>query len=267
VVGGITTTAPDGRRATCAVAGPYEITALSFPAAYRQAWFSPDRGYVVVPLEGAVCKTFFGDTATISTDTVSTLPAAAGHSSVFGPAGTQVLIVRSAGEEVAGLETLLTRRRHQRVAASTHLARRISRELAAGDAGTTLALEGLVLQLLAVASRDVLDVPRRSARWLAAVREIVDAETPARLSLTELGARVGRSPAHVARAFRREYGVTVAAYARTSRLEWAREQLKASDAAITAIAVAAGYVDQSHFTRAFHLHAGITPARYRDQSR
>jgi AraC family transcriptional regulator len=259
--------APDGRRARRAVAGAFEINQLFFPPSYRQEPFSPERGYVVVPLEGSVCKTFLGDSATLTIGTVSTLPAGAAHSSDFAPGGAQVLVIRAASADDAALGALVMRRRHERMAASTHLARRIAAELVAGDAGTLLALEGLVLQLLATTSREVLEQPRRSAAWLATIREILDAEAPARLSLTDLAARVGRHPAQVARAFRREFGVSVARYARAARLEWAREQLATSDVAINQIAVAAGYVDQSHFTRAFHLHAGITPARYREQAR
>lgn len=261
-------TAPDGRRATRAVAGPFEISKLFFPPAYRQEPFSPERGYVVVPLEGAVCKTFLGDSTTLSTGTVSTLPAGAAHSSRFAPGGAEVLVIRSAVEEVTELDTLVRRRRHERVAASTHLGRRLAGELEAVDAGTSLALEGLVLQFLATASRGVLEPsPRRCAAWLGTVRELLDEEAPEPLSISGLAARVGRRPAHVARAFRQEYGVTVAQYARSARLEWARRQLAESDATITQIAVAAGYVDQSHFTRAFGQHVGTTPARYREAAR
>ena len=88
--------------------------------------------------------------------------------------------------------------------------------------------------------------------------------TPDHPSLSELAALVGRHPTHVSRAFRREYGVTVAEYARSLRLEWARAQIALGDTPLARIAVEAGFSDQSHFTRAFRSHTGVTPGRYRE---
>ena len=82
-------------------------------------------------------------------------------------------------------------------------------------------------------------------------------------SLTALAETVDRHPTHVARAFRREYGVTVAEYARTLRLDWAAAQLQLDGAPLARIAADAGFADQSHFTRAFRRHTGVTPGRYR----
>jgi AraC-like DNA-binding protein len=68
----------------------------------------------------------------------------------------------------------------------------------------------------------------------------------------------------VAPAFRREYGVTVTEYARSLRLEWARTQIVLDAAPLARIAYEAGFADQSHFTRAFRRHTGVTPGRYRE---
>ncbi len=89
---------------------------------------------------------------------------------------------------------------------------------------------------------------------------------PEHPSLSELAAAVGRHPTHVARAFRREHGVTVAEYSRSLRLEWACAQLALGDTPLSRIAIDAGFSDQSHFTRAFRRHQGITPGRYRERA-
>ena len=47
------------------------------------------------------------------------------------------------------------------------------------------------------------------------------------------------------------------------RLSWAAGRLRGSDDAIAQIAVAAGFFDQSHFTRAFKGQFGVTPLAYR----
>ena len=94
-------------------------------------------------------------------------------------------------------------------------------------------------------------------------RDLVHDSAPHALSLHELGAAVGRHPAHVARAFRRKHGVSVRAYARTLRVEWATVAVATTDDPIARIALEAGFADQSHFTRTFRRHHGVTPARYR----
>jgi AraC family transcriptional regulator len=47
------------------------------------------------------------------------------------------------------------------------------------------------------------------------------------------------------------------------RIEFARRQLAVSGAALGDIAVAAGFCDQSHFSRLFKRYTGQTPAEYR----
>jgi AraC family transcriptional regulator len=150
-----------------------------------------------------------------------------------------------------------------RASASTALGWRIASELRARDASWPLAAEGFVLQLLATAGR-AGEAPRGARRkWLADVCDQLHEQTPATMSLSQLAASVGVHPAHLARCFRREYGVTVGDYARGLRLDWAATQLALGDASLAQVAVEAGFADQSHFTRAFRRHAGVPPGRYR----
>ncbi len=121
-----------------------------------------------------------------------------------------------------------------------------------------------MLQLLATAGRaDAAEQPRRPA-WLRDVRDLLHERAPASASLSHLAGAVGVHPVHLARSFRREYGVTVGQYARELRLEWAISQLPLADASLAEIAAGAGFADQSHFTRAFRAHTGVTPGRYRE---
>jgi AraC family transcriptional regulator len=257
-------TSPEGTRYRRAVVGPFEVTRLTFLPNFRHPAIEPERGYFVVVLDGAVCKTFVGDTATLRRDSFATLPVGATHSSTFGPSGTQVLAVRSAEPEPSFLfGSLLAHRRHVRTSSATALGWRIAGELEARDASWSLAVEGLVLQLLATAQRASSDLPARSTAWLRLVRDLMHERIPDNPSLGELARLVGRHPTHVARAFRREYGLTVAEYARSLRLDWAAGQLAIDDAPLAQVAVEAGFADQSHFTRAFRRHTGVPPGRYR----
>jgi AraC family transcriptional regulator len=95
------------------------------------------------------------------------------------------------------------------------------------------------------------------------VRERLDSRIGTRPSLAELAALARVHPVHLARSFRQHYGVSIGEYVRRLRLEWAAAQLAATQTPIALLAAQAGFADQSHFTRAFKRHTGLTPGRYR----
>ena len=150
-------------------------------------------------------------------------------------------------------------------AAGVLVALGIRRELAAPDAFTPLALEGLALELLAIAGRS--RVPLRPDRWVERVRVTVRERFREPFEPSRLAAEIGVHPAHLARAFRARYGETLGEYVRRLRLEWAAGEMIATDKPLTFLAVEAGFCDQSHFTRAFKRQFGITPARFRAMQR
>ena len=205
-------------------------------------------------------KTFAREACTLTRDSVATLPPGAVHTTTFGPSPTRVIVIR--GREPA-LAHLVHRLRYTRRIAVTALGRRLAMELCARDVSWGLAAEGLVLQLLATTERDAATAQRTP--WLRSARDLLHERVPdVPGSVTELAAAVGVHPAHLARCFRREYGQTVGEYTRMLRLEWAAEQLALDDASLVEIALRAGFADQSHFTRAFRQHSGVTPGRYRE---
>jgi AraC family transcriptional regulator len=156
---------------------------------------------------------------------------------------------------------------HVRAVAATAIGRRIVAELHAADDCWPLAAEGLVLELLALAGRAGAAGAERRPAWLQDVREQLHERAPAAASLSALARDAGVHPAHLARSFRRAFGVTVGDYARTLRLEWATTRLADEDTSLAEVAAGAGFADQSHFTRAFRRHTGVTPGRYRARLR
>jgi AraC family transcriptional regulator len=249
-------------RATKAEVGPFELQLLTFAPNHRIAAFDIERGYLVVVLEGAVAKGFRRVRWSLARDSLATLPAGAAHTSDFARVPTKVLAIRNRGESDA-FGPLLSRLRHVRAAASTAIGLRLAAELRARDESWPLAAEGLALQLLSTAGRADPAPPRRAC-WLRDARELLDERTPRSATLSELAEAVGVHPAHLARSFRREYGLTVGQYARALRLDWASAQLTLPDATLAGVAAGAGFADQSHFTRAFRAHTGVTPGRYRE---
>jgi AraC family transcriptional regulator len=81
----------------------------------------------------------------------------------------------------------------------------------------------------------------------------------------ELACAVGVHLAHIARAFRARYGVSVGDDRRV-RLAWAATQIATGDRPLVEIASEAGFADKSHFTRLFKSYAGVTPGRFRQET-
>lgn len=90
----------------------------------------------------------------------------------------------------------------------------------------------------------------------------LDSAPQARVSLAELAALAGVSRFQLLRGFAREVGITPHAYLVQRRVRLAR-RLLADGRTPAEAAIQAGFADQSHLTRAFVRHLGITPGRYR----
>jgi transcriptional regulator GlxA family with amidase domain len=82
-------------------------------------------------------------------------------------------------------------------------------------------------------------------------------------SVASLGKRLGLSPRHFARLFRREVGVTPAAWVEEARVDAARRLLEQGHEAPKQVAVHCGFADADTLRRAFARHVGVTPAEYR----
>lgn len=148
------------------------------------------------------------------------------------------------------------------------LAMRLYGEFRNQDCLAPLAMEGLMLELLAAAGRcPVTAAEQRSARWLRQARELLHDRFAENLSLQEIALAVGIHPAHLARTFRQQYDCTVGDYVRNLRMEQARHQLATTDTPLCDIALAVGFSDQSHFTTAFKRHFGVTPTQFRKMCR
>ena len=83
------------------------------------------------------------------------------------------------------------------------------------------------------------------------------------LSVPALAARAHMSERNFARAFRKELGMTPAAYVETVRVEAARIALESSDTPVEVVARGNGFGTVETMRRAFHRRLGVGPADYR----
>lgn len=101
--------------------------------------------------------------------------------------------------------------------------------------------------------------------WLRRARELL-CDTACGVgpkSVAEIAREVGVHPVHLARRFRRSFGMTPGEYVRRLRLEQARRLMRRSTAPLAEIAAAAGFSDQSHFSNVFRKSFGISPGTFR----
>jgi AraC family transcriptional regulator len=147
---------------------------------------------------------------------------------------------------------------------SSFLGTRLYREFLGADDFSSLTIEGLMLEMVAeVSLRSIRKSVNRPPVWLRRAREILNERFGESLSLVALSEMVGVHPVHLAREFHRFYHCTVGQYVRGQRIEFACRQISTTDTPFRDIAYAAGFFDQSHFTRTLKKFVGVTPSEYR----
>jgi AraC-like DNA-binding protein len=106
-------------------------------------------------------------------------------------------------------------------------------------------------------------VPARApvgSERLRRICELLDA-CPAKVTLHDLADMAGISPYHFLRVFRQALGLPPHAYLIQARVRRAQHLLRGGTSAVD-VALAAGFVDQSHLTRHFKRLTGVTPGAY-----
>lgn len=224
-----------------------------------------DAPLVSLVLHGTATEEAKGGSRELSAQSLLYTPAFATHGHRFLTAGRWLNIqFTSAWFERVGATQDLLRDSSQLVTggAAVNWATRLGTELRQPDAVSRLAIEGALLLLVSELSRLPASGERRRPRWLLTVEEAIDASGATPPALTELAALAGVHASHLLRTFRRYHGTTIANYARQRRIERARAELAKSTRPLAMIALDAGFVDQSHFTRVFKQAFGETPGQY-----
>lgn len=193
-------------------------------------------------------------------------PAGESHLNQYGNVEARCLIIEvklQRLERFRELSDALESAYHLRDELLSALALRISKELRRMDGSSPLAIEALILEILVRLSRRGIANSSIEPRWLCEARDLIHENFSAAISLSNVAETVGVHPAHLARTFRRYYLCTVGDYVRKLRLEKASRDLTCGERSLADIALTAGFYDQSHFSHAFKLYLGMTPAEFR----
>jgi AraC family transcriptional regulator len=216
---------------------------------------------------GAFTESFADTTLECTPGTIKITPAGERHSNRFGREQTHGLLVEADAsrlERLGGHATVLDERASLHDGRLAGLAWGIAGELRRRDSAAPLAIEGLLLEILAGAGRErELRLTGGVPQWLAAARDSLHDHPGQAGSLGELAAAVGVHPATLARGFRTVYGCSVGAYLRRLRVAQAARELADGDAPLAEIALAAGFADQSHFSNVFRRVTGHSPSAFR----
>ena len=226
-----------------------------------------ERACFSLVLQGGFDERYGAESRTCGPSTVVFIPAGEAHSDYFLDGGSRCFhfeIARDWLGDIAPNSATLQRSVEFKDGTISRLIMKLYREFRSMDAFASLAIEGLTLEMLAeVSRRQIAGRGRNPPAWLERVVELLHAQFSESLTLPTIAKAVGVHPAHLAREFRRYYRCTVGDYILRLRMDSACRALSTSSTALSEIALANGFADQSHFSRTFKRFTGMTPAFYR----
>jgi len=248
----------------------FSIKEFSQPPYRRLPWHEHTDASICFVVSGSYSERLNGMNRECAPHSMIFKPAGERHADQFGRlGGTCLLIEVSPGRmetiepscDIAAKPSVV---RNARLAALGH---RIYGEFAASDPFSALAVEGLVLEVLVEGSRALVEADTtHRPRWLLQVRDLIHESAGAALTLSTIARAVGIHPSHLARTFRKHYRRSIGDYVRCLRIERASREIVDTSDSVAEIGVRSGFFDQSHFSRVFKEHTGLTPAQFRAAS-
>jgi AraC family transcriptional regulator len=217
-------------------------------------------------LDGQYSETFLGKTAVLKPLGTIFHPADTSHHDEIGPSGIRIFSVELVNEwsnRIHECSLVPESSVHLPASELSWLAARLYREYREHDCCSALAVEGLVLEMLAIVARAQTFHERRPPAWLPNLLDLLNAGFHRNLTINDIAAEVGLHPIYLSRVFRQFRRQTIGDYLHKLRVQFACEQLKNSELSLSTIAASAGFSDQSHFTRVFKRLTGLTPGAFR----
>jgi len=143
------------------------------------------------------------------------------------------------------------------------LAIRLYREFKEPHDSSLLGIEGLVMTMLSEMTRACVKDEKRPPRWLGQAVDLLHEEFDRNLTINYVAAEVGVHPFHLSKVFKQFHHQTIGEYVKSLKVKFACQKLSDPQTELAFIALAAGFADQSHFTRVFKQTTGMTPGAFR----
>jgi AraC family transcriptional regulator len=242
------------------------LSESAFAAHSRLPRHAHENSYFCFVLQGAYTERFGNREATYRPSALTFRASGQTHEDLVHGADTRIFVLELSPQWIDRLRAeSLTLKNAFDVSggALTRVCARLNREFHKTDSAANLAIEGLALELLAEAARHPGTAIGGIPPWLKQAREMIVEHFSETLTLTQIAQVVGVHPVYLATAFRKKFGLTVGEFVRKLRIEHACDELIKGDLTLATIALDAGFVDQSHFSKVFKLQVGTTPANYR----
>ena len=243
------------------------LTEIAYPADFSVTRHSHELAQLCFVRHGAFSEVYGRKSREVGPLTLITRPVGEMHAHRFHRAGARCFVIELGTESLRQVREYVPVMEDSAQFQSGLLAwfmTRLYKEFLATDDASTLAIEGLTLEVLSEVSRQRVTVPEpKPSGWLTKTREFLHAHFAEPITVSTVAEVVGVHPTHLARSFRHVQHCTIGDYVRRLRIEFACREAAVTERSLTEIALAAGFYDQSHFSRTFKQLVGITPSQYR----
>ena len=246
--------------------GPFTLSERYYAAAQTLAARVNREASITFVIEGVFREKYATGSLICRPGGVRFLPAGVQHSTEM-DAELRCLEVRSAPEildQLARQSVVPKKPAEINGLSITWLANRLHAEFSREDTASAIAIEGLVLAILAEIARvETKQVSQPVPSWLRQATKIVESRFLERLTLAAIASEVGVHYVHLSRQFHKYNQCTVGELIRRRRVQYASHLLAHSETPLAEIALICGFSDQSHLSFLFKRYMGVSPSKFR----
>ena len=242
----------------------YTASLCTYRPGFRMPRHAHDTTALSLVLAGELEEQSNRTNVTASALSVVMKPADVPHANRFGPRGARMLAIEFAPSFLDDLDVQAEGFGRWRWGHGGPLAAPALRlwQVAAQLEGASDRLDDLLMALV-----DLLhEEPHRTGAvpyWLGDVRDRLHDEFAAPPTAQALAEAAGVHRVHLSRRFRQHFGCSTTAYLRRLRVRAAAHAIASTETPLAAVALDAGFADQSHLSRTFKAATGVTPGQFR----